>query len=224
MIDFDEPTKWVSSLVIIEKPDKRVRVCLDPKDLNRAICREHLLIPTAEEIFSLMHGAKYFSKLDASSGYWQVMVDEESSKLLTFNTPFRRYRFIRLPFGIKSASEVFQCVVNNVLEGLSGIFGYQDDIIIWGKTVDEHNERLEQTLNAVMKAGMKLNLKKCEILKEEITFLGHLLTSEGIKPDPQKVTAIRDMSLKIKKFFSDCWECLIIYVNSFQIILKSHIP
>ena len=104
--EIDEPTEWVSSLVIIEKADGRLRVCLDPSDLNRLIKREYYPMPTAETVMSEMSDAKYFSKLGASNGYWQIKVDEESSKLLTFNTPFGRHRFKRLPFGILTASEV----------------------------------------------------------------------------------------------------------------------
>ena len=94
--EIDEPTEWVSSLVIIEKADGRLRVCLDPSDLNRVTKRKYYPMPTAETVMSEMSEAKYFSKLDASNGYWQIKVDEESSKLLTFTTPFGRHRFKRL--------------------------------------------------------------------------------------------------------------------------------
>ena len=100
-----KPTDWVNGLVLVEKPNGKLRVCLDPRPLNKAIKREHLHLPTAEEIFSQMSGASYFSKLDASSGYWQIKVDEQSSNLLTFGTPSGRYRFTRLPYGTHSASE-----------------------------------------------------------------------------------------------------------------------
>ena len=105
----DEPTDWVSSMVVVEKPKlNKLRVCLDPKDLNHAIMREHLELPTVEEITSRMTGAKVFSKIDLNHGYWQQALDDESQLLTTFNTPFGRYCYKRLPFGIKSAQEVFQ--------------------------------------------------------------------------------------------------------------------
>ena len=111
----DEPTDWVNGPVIVEKPNGKLRICLDLRPLNQAIRREHLHLSTAEELFSQMSGAKYFSKLGASSGYWQIKVDRESSKLLTFGTSIGRFRFKRLPYGMHSASEVFQrkCFVNN---------------------------------------------------------------------------------------------------------------
>ena len=130
-----EPTDWVSSLVVVEKPDGSIRICLDPKDLNQAIKRSHLQLPTAEDIISKMTGAQYFSKLDASSGYWQTKLGEESSKLLCFNSPFGRYKFNRLPFGVSNASEIFQLDIAEIIEGVEGAAIAQDDIIlVWGDT------------------------------------------------------------------------------------------
>ena len=98
MEEIDGRTKWVSSLVMVEKADGRLRICLDLSDLNKVFKREHYPMPTAETVMSEMSDAKYFSKLDASNRYWQIKVDKESSKLLTFNTTFDRHRFKRLPF------------------------------------------------------------------------------------------------------------------------------
>ena len=94
----DEPTDWVNGLVIVEKPNEKPQICLDPRPLNQAIKREHLHLPIAEGLFSQMSGAKYFSKLDANSGYWQIKVDRESSNLLTFGTTIGRFQFKRLPY------------------------------------------------------------------------------------------------------------------------------
>ena len=102
----DKPTDWVNSIVIVENSNGDIRLCLDPKDLNRAIKREFSQMPTAEEVMSQMSSATIFSKLDESAGYWKVKVDEASSYLLAFNTPFGRFQFKRLPFGV-SAGEVF---------------------------------------------------------------------------------------------------------------------
>ena len=110
MVDLDitepvqKPTDWVNGLVLVEKLNGKLRICLDPRPLNKAIKREHIHLPTAEEIFSQMPGASYFSKLDASSGYCKIKLDEQSSNLFTFGTPSGRYRFKRLPYGIHCAS------------------------------------------------------------------------------------------------------------------------
>ena len=114
MVDLDiietvqKPTYWFNRLVVVENPNGKLRLCLYPRTLNKAIKREHLHLPTANEIFSQMSEALYFSKLDPSSGYWKIKVDEQGSNLLTFGTPSGRYRFKRLPYGIHSASKDFQ--------------------------------------------------------------------------------------------------------------------
>ena len=98
-----EPTSWVCSLVIVKKPNGKIRVCLDPRDLNHAIKRLHYPLPTIEEVATCLSGAKVFSVLDARCGFWEVKLDEKSSYLTTMNTPFGRYRWLRIPFGINSA-------------------------------------------------------------------------------------------------------------------------
>ena len=157
----EKPTDWVNALVIVSKPNGDLRICLDPRPLNKAIKRQHHRLPTAEEILSEMAGAQYFSKMDASSGYWQVKVDDESADLLTFGTPFGRYRFKRLLFGIHSASEVFQAEVASVIANLPGCANSQDDIIVWGTTKEEHDARLRNVLTQIRASGLKLNPHKC---------------------------------------------------------------
>ena len=191
----NEPTDWVSSLVVVQKPNGKLRVCLDPRDLNKAIKREHYQLPTTEDILAQMANAKYFTKLDASNAYWQIEVDYESSKLLTFNSPHGRYSFKRLPYGIHSASEVCQSKIASIIEGIDGALNVQDDIIIWAETPEILHERTIEVLSAIEKSGMKLNESKCQFHKEQITFLGHLVTSEGIRPDPTKIEAINKMPM-----------------------------
>ena len=101
------PTPWVSSLVVVPEKDGRLRLCLDPKDLNQAIQREHYPLPTIEDVATCLHGAKVFTKLAVRNGFWHVKLDDSSSDLTTFNTPFGRYRWKRMAFGIRSAPEVF---------------------------------------------------------------------------------------------------------------------
>ena len=130
----EKPADWVNALVKVSKPNGDLRIFLDPRHRNKAIKRQHHRLPTAEGIISEMAGACYFSELDASSGYWQVKVDDESADLLTFGTPFGRYRFERLPFGTHSASEVFRTEVASIIANLIRCINSQDDIIVWGTT------------------------------------------------------------------------------------------
>ena len=108
LVKVDQPTDWVNNSVIVEKKNGSLRLCLNARDLNKSIKCEHYKIPTMQEIASEFAGKTVFSTLDLKDGYWQVQLDEESSLLCTFNMPFGRYRFTRMPFGIKSASKVFQ--------------------------------------------------------------------------------------------------------------------
>ena len=126
----DEPTDWVSNLVVVEKKDGSLRLCLDPKDLNRAIKREHYTIPTLQEIVTEFAGNTVFSTLHLKDGYWQI---QENSHLCTFSTPYGRNRFTRMPFGIKSASEVFQKKNEQAFSGIPGVHIVADDIIIAAK-------------------------------------------------------------------------------------------
>lgn len=189
----EEPTDWVNSITCTKKSSGELRVCLDPKDLNENIKREHYPIPTRDEITSEMTGAKYFSKLDASQGFWQLKLEPESSKYCTFNTPFGRYCFLRLPFGIISAPEIFHRAMESIIEGLEGTRVYIDDLVVWGTTRQQHNERLKKLLHRVKQSGLKLNRKKCQFGVTEMTFLGDKLSGEGVEPDHSKVQAIMDM-------------------------------
>ena len=126
------PTDWVSSMVVVTKQDK-VRICLDPKDLNRAIKREHYRLPVVEEVVAAFPDAKVFSIFDAKSGFLQIKLYYESSPLMTFNTPQGQYQWLRLPFGVKSVPEIFQRVMDQMLEGIEGARAIMDGILVTGK-------------------------------------------------------------------------------------------
>lgn len=148
-------------MVTVVKPNK-LRICIDPKDLNKAIKREHFPLKTVEEVVSEMPNAKVFSVLDANHGFWQIQLDEESSKLCTFNTPFGRYCFKRLPFGVSSAPEVFQKCTAQRLEDLDGVVNIMDDILVWGENVEQHDVRLRQLLERIRSNNLKLNSRKMQ--------------------------------------------------------------
>ncbi|UYV81689.1 K02A2.6-like, partial [Cordylochernes scorpioides] len=189
----EQPTDWCAPMVIVPKPSSNdLRNCVDLTALNKFVKREHYPIPSVEYTLAQMGGAKLFSKLDANSEFWQIPLSEESSSLTTFLTPFGRYRFKRLPFGISSAPEVFQRKMSNLLESQSGVNYHMDDIVIWGATQEEHDERLRCVLRKLQDSGLTLNKEKCIFSVKEIKFLGHLITERGVLPDPNKVKAIRE--------------------------------
>ena len=123
-----EPTDWVSSLTYVLKSDDSLRICLDPSDLNRALKRGQHHIPTIDELAHKFRDAKYFSKLDARSGYWSILLDEKCQLLTTFNTPFGRQCFIRLPFGLGVTQDIFQMAMDDTLQDLPGVVSIADDI------------------------------------------------------------------------------------------------
>ena len=193
-----EPTEWISSQVIVRKGSK-LRLCIDPKDLNKALKRSHYPMPTIEEILPELAKAKVFSVADAKNGFWQVKLDETSSYLTTFWTPFGRYRWLRMPFGIATAPEEYQRRQHEVLEGLPGIHVIADDILITGQgetqeeALRDHDRNLVALLQRAREVNLKLNPKKLKLRLNEVPYIGHLLTPDGVKPDPEKVRAVQDM-------------------------------
>ena len=195
------PTPWVSSMVVAQKKDGRVRICLDPQHLNKVIMRSHYPLPTIEEVTTRLSNAKVFSVLDAKTGFWQVKLTEATSYLTTFNTPFGRHRWKRMPFGISSAPEVWQQKMNELVEGLKGVEVIADDFLICGFGSDKeeatanHDVNLRMFLQRARERGLKLNLEKVKLRLTSVPFIGHLLTDKGLAPDPNKVTAIMNMPM-----------------------------
>ena len=147
-------------LVIAEKKDGNLRLCLDPCDLTKVIKREHYKIPTVEEIASTLAGKIVFSILDEKDGFWQIPLDEESSFLCTFNSPFGRYRFLRCPFGISSAPEVFQKRNDQLFGDIEGVHMVFDDRTIGGKDDAEHYSILKLVLGRARASNVKFNPAK----------------------------------------------------------------
>ncbi|GFS26222.1 Pol polyprotein [Elysia marginata] len=189
-----EPTDWVSPMVPVPKANGEVRICVDLRKLNQAIQREKYMIPTFDDIIHELRGSTIFSKLDAQSGFWQIPLDPETSKLTTFITPYGPFFMKRLPFGIRSAPEIFMRVISDILEGINGVICYFDDILCHSKTKEDHEKLLTLVHRRLEEAGLQLSKEKCVYRKSEITFLGHVIDSEGCRPDPRKVEAIKEMS------------------------------
>ena len=179
-VPLNEPADWVSSLVCVDKQDWSIRVSLDPRDLNRAIKREHYPLSLLEDITFSCAGATLFSTLDAKKALYQIQLDEESSRLLTFNTPFGRYRYLRMPMGIKSAPEVYQRRMEQVFEGIQGVKVIMDDLITHGSNQEEHDTRLRNVLERARDNNLRLKKSKCHIKKKEVKFHGHVFTRDGL--------------------------------------------
>ena len=186
-----EPTDWVSSLAVSRKSNGKLRICLDPKDLNKATKRTHHKTPTLEEITHKMSGARVFSKLDARHGYWSVVLDEESSFLTTFNSPFGRFRYLRLPFGLNVSQDIFQEKMDIILEKCPGTIGIADDVVVFGADQREHDKNLVNLMEVSREFGLVLNPDKCECNIPSVKFFGCYYDAAGVHPDPDKVASIK---------------------------------
>ncbi|GFR14481.1 retrovirus-related Pol polyprotein from transposon opus [Trichonephila clavata] len=189
----EEPTEWVNNMVVIDSPNE-LRICLDPRPLNEAIQRPYYPIPTPDGLVTKLQGGKVFTILDAKNGFWQLPLHEESSYLTTFCTPWGRYRFLVLPFGLNSAPEEFQKAMDDIYKEDEDINPYFDDIALGSSTVEEHWRLLRRTLLKASKANLKFNELKTQLSQTSINYLGHVLSDEGIKPDPKKISAIEQFA------------------------------
>lgn len=188
-----KPTDWISHMQPVRKPSGAIRICIDPQNLNRAIRRNHTVMPTLDDVLPQLNAARYFSLCDAKQGFLQVKLAESSTDLTTFWTPKGRYKFLRMPFGISSAPEEFQRRLADSLQGLEGVCVVADDILIFGQDRSEHDKNLKQLLGRARDCGLKLNREKSKFLETELPYIGHILTTEGVKPDPRKISAILEM-------------------------------
>ena len=163
------PTRWISFIVAVPKKNGKLRICLDPKDLNRAIQREKYQLPTVEDIATNLHGAEVFTVMDVRNGFWHVSLNEESSYLTTFQTPFGRYRWRCMPFGISSAPEVFQRKMHELIEGMTGIEVVADDFIAvgygeaFGEATRDHDKNLLEFLKRCAAKNVRLNPEKLKL-------------------------------------------------------------
>ncbi|KAK7107438.1 hypothetical protein V1264_015748 [Littorina saxatilis] len=200
LLRVEEPTAWVSQMAVTRKDsDGSLRICIDPQPLNAALMREHFKLPTLDDVLPSLQNAKVFTRLDVKEAFWHVRLDEPSSLLTTMITPFGRYRWSRLPFGLSVSSEIFQKRLTEALDGLDGVVCVADDIVVVGRgddkseAVEDHDKNLNDLQKRCAERHIKLNDKKADVRKDEITFMGHRISSTGIQPDPAKVSAILNM-------------------------------
>ena len=190
----NSPTEWCAPIVVVPKPNgKDIRLCVDLTKLNKAVLRPRYILPSVDYVLGQIGNAKVFSKLDANSGFHQVLLTEESKLLTTFITPFGRFAYNRLPFGITSAPEFYQKQVSQIIAGLPGTVCLIDDIVVTGKDKQEHDQNLRAVLDRLSVAGVTLNREKCLFEQNSISFLGHVISADGISADPKKVQAIQQM-------------------------------
>ena len=186
-------TEWINSIVPVRKEDSSLKLCLDPKDLNKAIEWNQWYARTLDDIMPELTQSKYFTVEDATSDFWHVPLDLRSSLLTTFNMPWGKYRWLRMPFGLKVSGDVFQERLDKVLRLVPGVLGIADDIVIHGLTENIHNETVLILCETARLNNLFLNSKKMQFKSTDCKFFGHRLTPDGIKVDRKKIDAIIQM-------------------------------
>ena len=162
------------------------------RQANTAIVRERHPIPTVEEILQELQGASMFSKLDLRWGYHQIELHPDSRQITTFATHKGLYHYKRLMFGVSSAPEIYQHIIQQVLQGCPGVRNISDDILVYGKNKEDHDRNLSQAMQRLKEKGLTLNKENCVFGASTVTFFGFVLSADGVSPEGKKVEAIRD--------------------------------
>ena len=184
-------SQWATPLVVVPKRDGSLRLCGDYRlTVNTAIEVDAHPLPKPEEIFATLSGGEKFTKIDLSSAYQQLLLEQQSRELVTINTHKGLYRYTRLPFGVSAAPAIFQRTMDSILSGLPHVACYIDDILITGRNDSEHLKNLEKVLARLEEYGVKAKRDKCSFLSKCVQYLGHNIDSMGLHVLPDKVQAI----------------------------------
>ena len=186
-----EFSEWAAPIVPVLKSTGEVRICGDYKvTINRAVKVDKYPIPNINDIYANLSGGQLYSKLDLSHAYQQVVLDEDSQKLTTINTSKGLFMYERLPFGVSSSPAIFQRIMEQLLQNIPMTGVYLDDVLVTGRTAEEHDRNLEMVLTRLQDAGLRLKESKCSFHQTSCTYLGHKIDAEGIHPTTDKVKAI----------------------------------
>lgn len=187
---------WNAPIVIVAKKNGDIRLCVDYRRLNAVTKRVVYPIPATQQLLDCLSGSQFFTTLDLSQGYHQIPVAEEDIPKTAFATRKGQFEYKRMPFGLSTAPATFQRLMHIVLknENWEKCLIYLDDILIFGRSVEEHLERVKAVLQRIREAGLKLSPSKCFFLRKEVDYLGHIVTSDGIRTDPKKIEKVKGWS------------------------------
>ena len=189
--EVSEPTDWVHPFTVVVKPDGSLRLCVDLRMLNKYVKRPHHPVRSPKDAVSAIPpGARYFTTLDAKSGYFQVELDKESQALTTFITPWGRFKHLRATMGLNCAGDEFNRRTDEALAGLPNVVKVVDDILIHGQDLESHLNDVKKLLQRCQQHGITLNPKKFNLAKDKVKFAGYIVSDKGIEADPEKLRAI----------------------------------
>ena len=185
-------SEWATPIVPVVKKNGTIRICGDYKvTLNRVAVVESYPLPRIDDLVGSLAGGQLFSKLDLAHAYQQIQLEESARILTTINTHRGLFQYNRLPFGVSSAPAIFQRIMESILQGLPQVSVYIDDILVTGSTKEQHLRNLDEVLWRLKEAGLRLKRDKCNFLLPEVEYLGHVITTQGLKPSQKKIQAIR---------------------------------
>ena len=228
-----EHTDWVNSYVIVEKDTgnahapnhtikKKLRICLDPRDLNEALEREPYHTRSVDEITAKLQGMTVFTIVDFRKGYWMVVLHPDSRKLTCMALPFGRFQWTRLPMGTVVAQDIFQSKLDAIFIGMNGVTGIADDMIIAGKDEMEHDKNFQAFMEKCMENNLTLNAEKIQFKQKQVSFYGHVWSENGISPDPKKIQALKHMEFPPDKETMRSFLGMINYLNRYS-ALSAHL-
>jgi hypothetical protein len=190
-----EPSKspFGAPVLFVQKKDGSLRMCVDYRALNKLTVKNRYALPRIDDIFDKLQGAKWFTSLDLAQGYHQIRISEEDVPKTAFRTPIGHYQYKVLCFGLTNAPATFQSVMNDMFKGSEEFCCvYMDDILIFSKTEREHIWHVQRILEVLRQNKFYAKLSKCDFMKKQLLYLGHIISSEGIKPDPAKIAVVKD--------------------------------
>ena len=183
---------YASPIVLVRKKNGKLRLCIDYRKVNSRTIRDSYPIPKISEIFTALHGAQWFTTMDLKMGFHQIPMAESSKDITAFTCPFGLYQFERMSQGLKNSPLTFQRLMDKCVGDMNmkELLVYLDDLIVHGRSVEEAEERLFKTLDRLRSFNLKLDPKKCMFFQSSVKHLGHIVSAEGVKPDPDKISAL----------------------------------
>jgi len=188
----ESTSPWTLPVVIVPKKDGSTRFCVDYQKLNAVTKKDSHSLPRIDDLLDSFKDATCFTTLDLASGYWQIEIDPQDREKTAFITDYSIYEFNIMPFRLTNAPATFQRTINRVFMRILGnyVVVYLDDLNIYSQNFNKYLKHLWEVFERLRNAGLKLKAKKCQLFKKELAFLGHIVGEDGVKPDPDKVTAV----------------------------------
>ena len=228
-----EHTDWVTSYVIVEKDSnnhhapnhtikRKLRICLDPRDLNEALEREPYHTCSVDEITAKLKGMKVFTIVDFKKRYWMVVLNPDSRKLTCMALPFGRFQWTRLPMGTVVAQDIFQSKLDVIFIGMEGVTGIADDMVIAGRDKMKHDRNFLAFMEKCMSNNHTLNTEKIQFKQSQVSFYGHCWLKQGISLDPKKIEALNHMEFPPDKETMRSFLGMVNYLNQYS-ALSAHL-